>query len=65
MACVFLLQSGFVSGDEIGVQGMNIEKGIKAFEALQYSDALSILAPYAEQGNAEAQYLCGLNLPYG
>ena len=45
-----------MTNDEMDGLDMDLASGIAAFEAKSFSQAAGLLAPLAEQGNAEAQY---------
>jgi uncharacterized protein len=45
--------------------GGQLARGLQAFNSKLYSDAYSLLRPFAEQGDAQAEYYVGWMLAYG
>ena len=51
-----LMTLEMIMSDEQMQTDMDLNSGISAFEAKHFSTASRLLSPYAEQGNAEAQF---------
>lgn len=52
-------------GQQAGGDAARLARGIQSFNSKLYSDAYSILRPFAEQGEGRAEYTVGWMLAYG
>jgi TPR repeat protein len=58
LSCFFLINHSYA-------QTSDYNKGLQAFDAKNFKQALVILKPYAEQGNCTAQFAVGFSYMYG